>query len=107
MTKQMDMSTFRPNSKGRKAPTYTPREMLALKAADRIVGRLRIAGEWKEMEFWPMAGQTVRSKLAEVQAEIAADPACARICLYVGAVVNGERMIANVPHNLIPAELEG
>ena len=94
-------------SKARKAPTYTPREILALKAADRVVGRIRLAGEWREMEFWPLAGQSVRSKLAEVQAEIQADPACARICLYVGGIVNGERMIANVPHDFIPAELEG
>lgn len=106
MTKTLDLNTLR-NRKARKAPTYTPRELLALEAADRVVARIIIAGEWKEMEFWPLPGQSVRSRLAEVQAEIVGNNSLARICLYVGATVNGERMIANVPHNLIPQELVG
>lgn len=89
----------------RKAPVYTPRELLALEAADRVVARIIIAGEWKEMEFFPLVGQSVASKLAEVQKEIAGNRSLARICLYVGGMVNGERMIASVPHNLIPEEL--
>ena len=76
-------------------------------AADRVVARVVIAGEWKEMEFWPLRGQTVRSRLAEIQAEFAANPALARVCLYVGGIVNGNRMIANVPHNFVPEELVG
>lgn len=89
----------------KKAPSYAPREMAAIRAADRIVCRVRIAGEWKEMVFWPMAGQTVRARLIEIQAEMAADAACARVCLYVGGMINGEYMIANVPHDFVPEEL--
>lgn len=107
MTKITDPTRFRSAGKPKRAPTYTPRELLAFNAADRIVARIVIAGEWKEMEFWPLAGQSVRSRLAEVQAEIAGNNSLARICLYVGGMVNGERMIANVPHDLIPQELVG
>lgn len=107
MTKIQDATRFRSNGKARRAPTYTPRELLAFGSADRIVARIVIAGEWKEMEFFPLAGQSVRSRLAEVQSEIAGNRSLTRICLYVGGVVNGERMIANVPHNMIPEELVG
>ena len=106
MKKTLDLATLR-NRKSHRAPTYTPRELKAIAAADRVVARIIIAGEWKEMEFWPLAGQSVRSRLAEVQAEIAGNPALARVCLYVGGMVDGERMIANVPHNLIPEEIVG
>lgn len=106
MTKRIDLATL-PNRKNRRPPTYTPRELKAIAAADRVVARIIFAGEWKEMEFWPLKGQSVRSRLAEVQAEIATNPALARVCLYVGGIVNGERMIANVPHNMIPEEIVG
>jgi len=91
----------------RKPPTYTPREVTALKAADRVVARTVITGtgRWAEQEFYPAPGQSIRDKLAEIQAEIAANPALKRVALYVGGIVNNERMIANVPHNFIPEEL--
>lgn len=107
MTKVTDPTRFRSNGKTRKAPTYTPRELKAIAAADRIVARIIIAGEWKEMEFWPLEGQSVRSRLAEIQNELSGNRSLAKVCLYVGGMVDGERMIANVPHNLIPEELVG
>ena len=63
MKKSIDLSTLKPRAK--KDPAYTSREQVALDNADRIVCRVKLMGEWKEKEFFPEAGQTVRQKLAE------------------------------------------
>lgn len=89
-----------------RAPTYTPREMEAFAAADRIVARLCVMGTWHEQEFLPSPGQTVRSKLAEVQMALRHHRDFSKICLYVGGMVRGERMIASVRHDLLPEELK-
>ena len=89
-----------------KAPTYTPRDLLAFAHADRIVCRVRLNGEWKEQEFLPAAGQTVRGKLAEVQAALRHHRDFSQICLYVGGMVDGQRITASVRHDLMPVELQ-
>lgn len=89
-----------------KPPSYTPREMEAFAAADRVIARLSIMGEWKETEFFPSPGQTVRNKLAEVQTALRHHRDFSKICLYIGGIVRGERMTASVRHDLLPEELK-
>jgi hypothetical protein len=90
-----------------KAPQYNERELLAVRSADRVVARVRINKEWKETEFFPAEGQTIRAKLEEVQASLRHSPSFAGIALYVGAMINGERHIASVSHDplLNPTQL--
>jgi hypothetical protein len=88
-----------------KLPTYTPRDLLAFENADRVVARIRINREWKEQEFYPVSGQTVREKLAEVQHALRHNRDFSSIALYVGGFHNGERMIASVRHDHLPEEL--
>jgi len=90
-----------------KTPTYNERELRAVRAADRVVARVRIQGQWRETEFFPAKGQTIRQKLEEVQASLRHSPSFAGICLYVGAVLDGERHIASVSHDpiAIPTQL--
>lgn len=87
-------------------PTYTPREMEAFGAADRVVARVCVMGDWKEQELFPSPGQSVRDKLAEVQHAIRHNRDFSKISLYVGGEVRGERMIASVRHDQIPDELQ-
>ena len=104
--KSIDLGTLR--VKPRKEPGYTSREQIALDNADRVVCRVKIQGEWKEQEFFPAAGQTVRQKLAEVQAALRHTPSVRGVCVYVGGIDprTGERMIASVPHDWIPASVK-
>lgn len=89
-----------------RAPTYTPREMQAFQAADRVIARVFLNGAWKEQQFLPGPGQTVRNKLAEVQHALRhhIDPNSG-IVLYIGGPVNGEVMRAAVRRDSIPDEL--
>jgi hypothetical protein len=88
-----------------KEPVYTSREQKALDAADRVVLRVMVLGEWKEKEIMA-EGRTVRAVLEETQGQLRHTPSLKGVCLYVGAIVDGERMIASMPHEWIPASLK-
>lgn len=76
-----------------KPPSYSPREYAALAAADRVVIRRWHEGRWIEAEF---KGAVVPI-LTTVQKFLADHPRESEgIILYVGGMVNGERMLANV-----------
>lgn len=84
-----------------KAPVYSERELPVLTNADRIVARVHVNGGWKEQEFFadPALGETtVRQVLARVQHALRHLPSGSKgICLYAGAVIEGERCIAALP----------
>jgi hypothetical protein len=92
--------------------TYTPREEAVLKTADRVVVRhlVYVAGKpekhWEELELFPVRGQTIEQKLKEVQDALAIVEksvlAAHNAVLYVGAIINRERQIANVSKTEIP-----
>ena len=84
-----------------KPPTYTPREMEAIKNADRVIVRILREGKgWVEEEFFPKEGQSLAQRLGEVQKAIkimeTRIAGSARMIIYIGGVVRGERMIAAV-----------
>lgn len=105
MKKSIDLNTLK-RRYVRKEPTYTPREQLALDNADRVVARVLLSGKWAEKDFFPDPGTTVRQCLETVQAQLRHSPSLKGVCLYVGAEVNGERMIAAMPHDWVPANLK-
>lgn len=104
MKKSIDLNTLK-NRYVPKEPVYTSREQLALDNADRVVMRVFIAGEWKEKEVMA-APHTVRQCLEAVQKELRHTPTLKGVCLYVGAMVRDERMIAAMPHDWVPASLK-
>lgn len=91
-------------------PSYAPRELTAIRAADRVVARVLVRGQWREQEFRPdpaLGETTVRQCLARVQAALRHTPSLAGICLYVAAVVDGQELRASVSTDplLVPSEL--
>jgi hypothetical protein len=89
-----------------KGPTYTPRELEALKNARRVVARVHLNGAWKEQVFEPEKLETPRDCLIRVQHALRFHRDFAGIVLYVeGQMKDGTKMRANVPHNWVPEEL--
>lgn len=89
-----------------KIPSYSPRELEVIANADRVVARVYLNGQWKEQEFFPDPGQTVRERLEVTQHALRHHRDFSQICLYLGAEINGERATAAVPHDYIPLELK-
>lgn len=90
-----------------KEPGYTSREQVALDNADRVVTRIRIQGEWKEREWMPAEGQSVRQCLEGIQSQLRHSPDIRGVCLYVSGAhpTTGERMKAAMPSDWVPASL--
>jgi hypothetical protein len=87
-----------------KPPAYTPREMDALRHADRIVVRrwfapssLGDSGRWEERTLWPEEGESVAQTLGRVQKALAQIVSSDDLLLYVGGLVNGEVALAHAP----------
>jgi hypothetical protein len=87
-------------SKSFKPTFYTPREMEAIRAADRVVLRVLTGqGEWAVREFFPRKerGENLVHCLNSVEAAVDRYmPKNARACLYVAGMVRGELMMAAV-----------
>jgi len=84
-----------------KPPTYTPRELEAIRNADRVIVRvLREGRGWVEEEFFPKEGQKLAKRVREVRKAVklmeTRIAGSARMVIYVGGIVRGERMIAAV-----------
>lgn len=96
-----------------RAPTYTPRERLAIAVADRVVVRLfhSAIADWTEAEVLPTQYETLADCVRRVQADLASglqhDHRLARVCLYVaGDHPDHGRMLASVPRCRVPVEVE-
>jgi hypothetical protein len=89
-----------------KLPTYTPRDLLAFASADRVVARVWIRGEWKEQEFFPEPGQSVRDRLRVTQEALRHHRDFSKVMLYVAGKHKGELVKASVRHDHIPEELK-
>jgi len=91
---------------------YTWREMQAIRHADRVVARILspsvrgTARVWQETEFFPIGGEHILRTLARVRVcrNIMTHPRRDNIVLYLGAMVNGERLLAVVPKIELPIE---
>lgn len=82
----------------KKPPVFTPRDMDVLRAADRVVARVWVAGSWREQQYFPREGQSVAALLTEVQRarRMVEDEyrAHRRIMLMIGGIVGGELGLA-------------
>jgi len=93
-----------------KAPSYHPREVMAIEAADRIILKVRIGGvggEYAEKVIFAQPGKLLRETLAEVQSEVRGNPKLAKVLIYLGAPIgmNDEVMVASVGQHHVPPEL--
>lgn len=96
----------------RKPPTYTPRELEAIRHAEHVLLRLHHTGVgWTEGRVCPGEHETLAQCLRRVQADIhlmrEAHPELQRVALYV----EGEHplhgtMMAAVPRDMVPVEIE-
>jgi hypothetical protein len=82
----------------KKPPVFTPRDMDVLRAADRVVARVWVAGAWREQQYFPREGQSVADLLSEVQQarKIVEEEyhSHRRIMLLIGGIVAGELGLA-------------
>jgi hypothetical protein len=89
-----------------KLPTYTPRDLAAFANADRVVCRAWVDGDWKEVEFFPEPGQSVRDRLAITNHALRHHKDFSKVMLYVGGLVDGILVKASVRHGEVPVELQ-
>lgn len=89
-----------------KQPAYNINEMRAIENADRVFIRVFVNGRWLEQDMFPAEGQTVRQKVAEVQAAQRHLRYERGINIYVAADVEGQRLIAAMPTNFVPEVLK-
>jgi hypothetical protein len=94
-----------------RAPTYTPRERLAISIADRVVLRLYTQEHgWTQTEVRPTQMETLADCLRRVQDHLQCmsiiHPALQRACLYVAGEIGHETHMASVPRDMVPPEVE-
>lgn len=92
-------------------PVYTPRERLAISVADRVVLRLHSAERgWTETEALPTQHETLADCLRRVQDHLQCmsiiHPELRRAVLYVAGEYGEERMLACVPRDSVPPEVQ-